>query len=109
MNIEKSINKFVDNIYYQHWFGEELEEEYGLTKSKYIDLIYKSKDIDSKKVMKLILRFREIEELSMEMFYSISKVQQFIETDPFRWDCEQIDMFKLTIVKELVNIKEVSV
>ena len=110
MNIEK-INKFIDYIYDEKsmcWYGENLEEEYELTQSKCKEILQnpnpKDNDLDD-----LIDQFFLLEDLIKNMYDSISKVDKVINSDLVLRSNEEIDIHQLSICKEILNLKEVSV
>ena len=107
MNIEK-INKFLDYIYDEKsmcWYGENLEEEYELTQSKCKEILQDP----NPKVNDLIDQFFSLEDLIKNMYDSISKVDKVINSDLVLRSNEEIDIHQLSICKEILNLKEVSV
>ena len=108
MNIEK-INKFLDYIYDERLmsglYGDLLEENYELTKSNTKEILQDS----NPKVNDLIDQFFSLEELIKNMYDSISKVDKVVNSDLVLRSNEEINIHQLSICKEILNLKEVSV
>ena len=112
MNIEKSVNSFVDSIYDdyfnpqlnrflpKHWLGEFVMEQYDLDKKQFKDLLMNTTEDDSQDVTKLVCDFNTNQK-------EISKCLKVIPTwlsDDFY---DQVNNKQMGIIDDILNILKV--
>ena len=108
MNIEKSVNMFVDNFYDKPSnsgvCGNSFFESYDITKNQFKDLVINNSDIEKNEIIKLIRRFNTNESLLNQLYKTMNNVDKIFETDTWLGEkfSERVHSVQMRICEQLL-------
>jgi len=121
MNIEKSVNSFVDSIYDDyfnpqlnrflpnHWLGEWIMETYDLDKKQFKDLLMNTTEVDSMDVTKLLCDFNKKQQELSKLWKVMTNIDKLFGTESWLGDgfSDDVDNHQLGIIEDILKILKV--
>ena len=121
MNIEKSVNSFVDSIYDDyfnpqlnrflpnHWLGEWIMETYDLDKKQFKDLLMNTTGVDSMDVTNLVCDFNTKQQELTKLWDVMRNIGNLFETETWLGDgfSDDVDNNQIVTIQQIMKILKV--